>query len=371
MTNHINIQPVSSNDAVSGLAGGIANGIVSGIANGNFAEMEIMPLRFGTLTIKFPFIQAALSGYSDLPMRMISRRFGAEFTISEVLLDQFVVTVSNRKSRLYFAGEEEHPCGVQLMGNEPNLMCRAVERLIDAGFDLVDLNFACPVKKVLSRGRGGWLLNEPDIAIKIIEQISRVISGAVPLTIKLRKGFDDTQLSRNNFFKILDNAVDLGVQGVTVHGRTVKQRYEGTSDWNFIRSVKEYLVEGGNSKLAVVGSGDIFDAETALLRLRESCVDGIALARGAIGNPWIFRNIKSLVCGQGKLKPPNLQEQKDVLKIHFDLTVNLYGESKAPTTMRAFAVHYCKLHPEMAEVRADFVRVKNVNDWNKVLEKWY
>ncbi|MDR0391810.1 MAG: tRNA-dihydrouridine synthase family protein, partial [Planctomycetaceae bacterium] len=321
--------------------------------------------------VNFPVIQAALSGYSDLPMRTISRRFGAEFTISEVLLDQFVVSVSRRKSRLYFVGESEHPCGAQLMGNEPDQMCRAVERLIESGFDLIDLNFACPVKKVLSRGRGGWLLCEPEVAINIVEQISRVINGVVPLTIKLRKGFDETLRSRDNFFKILDESINFGVCGVVVHGRTVKQRYEGQSDWDFVRVVKEHLIKCGNSKVAVIGSGDLFDAEVAIRRLVESGVDGLALARGVIGNPWLFRDIKSLMFGGVLPRPPELSEQREVLREHFDLAIDLYGESRAPTTMRAFAVYYSKLHPNMSAVRADFVRVKTKDDWNRVLEKWY
>jgi nifR3 family TIM-barrel protein len=304
-------------------------------------------------------------------MRIIARRFGAEFTINEVLLDQFVVSVSRRKARFYFAGDNERPCGAQLMGNDLSLMCRAVERLIGVGFDLIDLNFACPVKKVLSRGRGGWLLREPEIAVEMIGQVNRVIAGAVPLTIKLRKGFDETQQSRTNFFTILDNAVDLGVCGITVHGRTVRQRYEGVSDWDFVREVKEHLVKGGNSKVAVIGSGDLFDAETALRRLVESGVDGLALARGAIGNPWLFRDIKSLMSGNKLPNPPNLDEQKDVLRTHFEMVVKLYGETRAPTSMRAFAVHYSKLHPKKLEVRADFVKVKTVKEWNDVLEKWY
>ncbi|MDR2643217.1 MAG: tRNA-dihydrouridine synthase family protein [Planctomycetaceae bacterium] len=335
----------------------------------NFAD--ISPLRLGSLEIKFPVIQAALSGYSDLPMRIIARRFGAEFTISEVLLDQFVVEISRRKSRLYFAGKEEHPCGAQIMGNDPELMCRAVERLIAVDFNLIDLNFACPVKKVLSRGRGGWLLKEPEVAVGLIRQISRVINGTVPLTIKLRKGFDESPQSRDYFYEILDNAVNFGVCGFTVHGRTVKQRYEGQCDWDFIREVKEHLVKSGNSKVAVIGSGDLFDAGTALGRLIESGVDGLALARGAIGNPWLFRNIKSLMSGNTLPVPPDLAEQKAVLRDHFDLAVNLYGEFRAPTTMRAFAVYYSKLHPNMPAVRADFVRVKTVKDWYCVLEKWY
>ncbi|MDR2762291.1 MAG: tRNA-dihydrouridine synthase family protein [Planctomycetaceae bacterium] len=334
-------------------------------------SIDISPLRLGSLTINFPAIQAALSGYSDLPMRMISRKFGAEFTISEVLLDQFIVSVSRRKSRFYFVGEGERPCGAQIMGNDPEVMCRAVGRLIEVGFDLIDLNFACPVKKVLSRGRGGWLLSEPEVAIGIIERVSRAIGGVIPLTIKLRKGFDETSRSRENFFKILDAAVNLGVCGVTVHGRTVKQRYEGESDWVFVREVKEYLLGRGDSGVAVIGSGDLFDAETAVFRLRNSGVDGVALARGAIGNPWIFRNIKSILEGRELPNPPTIEEQKEILNLHFELAENLYGESRAATNMRAFAVYYSKLHPNMPQVRADFIKVKNSTDWNNVLKKWY
>jgi nifR3 family TIM-barrel protein len=332
---------------------------------------DISPLRLGLLEVRFPVIQAALSGYSDFPMRMISRRFGAEFTLSEVLLDQFVVSVSRRRSRLYFANECDSPCGVQLMGNDSDQMSYAVGRLLESGFDLIDLNFACPVKKVLSRGRGGWLFQEPEIAVKIISRVSRVINGVVPLTLKLRRGFDETEQSRNNFFDILDRAVDFGISGVTVHGRTVRQRYEGQSDWDFVREVKEHFVKNGNSKIAVIGSGDLFDAETAISRLRATGVDGLALARGVIGNPWLFRDIRFLMSGKVLPQPPELAEQKDVLREHFDLALNLYGESRAPTTMRAFAVYYSKLHPDMPDVRADFVRVKTVNDWNQTLEKWY
>ncbi|MDR1483802.1 MAG: tRNA-dihydrouridine synthase family protein [Planctomycetaceae bacterium] len=331
----------------------------------------VSPLRLGSLVVGFPVIQAALSGYSDPPMRMLARRFGAEFTMSEVLLDQFVVSVSRRKSRLYFADKNEHPCGAQIMGGESDLICRAVERLLESGFDLIDLNFACPVKKVLSRQRGGWLLNNPDNATKIIEQVSRLLNGKIPLTIKLRKGYDNTTQSRNHFFNILNNAANHGICGITLHGRTVQQQYTGQNDWDFVREVKEYLVQSGNSQVAVIGSGDLFDAETVLRRFRDSGVDGLALARGAIGNPWLFRDVKSLMLAGTLPNPPDLSEQKTVLREHFELASELYGESRAPTTMRAFAVYYSKLHPNMTNVRADFVRVKNAKDWDNVLEKWY
>ncbi len=276
---------------------------------------SLSPLRFGPLSIRFPVIQAALSGYSDAPMRAVARQFGAEFTLCEVMLDLFVVAVSKRKSRLYFAQSDEHPCGAQIMGSEPEQFVRAARRLVDEGFDLIDLNFACPVRKVLGRGRGGFLMSDPKTALEIVGRVRDALPERVPLTVKLRKGFDDTPESRDRFFRILDGSVQLGVCGFTIHGRTVKQRYEGESDWNFIAEAKRHLVRQGRSDIAVVGSGDLFTAEICAKRLQESGVDGLALARGVIGNPWLFRAVKNLLQEGRPTVPPTLAEQKAVIAL--------------------------------------------------------
>ncbi len=328
-------------------------------------------LRFGPLTIDFPVIQAALSGYSDGPMRTIARRFGVEFTLCEVMLDQFVVAVSKRKSRLYFTGTDEHPCGAQLMGCEPDQFVRAADRLVGEGFDLIDVNFACPVRKVLGRGRGGYMMSDPDIAKAILNRLRRELPPEIPLTVKLRKGFDDSPESRDRFFRILDDAVQAGVCGVTLHGRTVRQRYEGVSDWDFVAEVKRYLVQRGHTDIALVGSGDLFTAEICKQRMIESGVDGLALARGVIGNPWLFREVAALLRDLEKPAPPTLAEQAEVLAEHFRLSVELYGESRAATTMRAFGVKYAQLHPEVFVVRQAFVRVKTAADWKRVLDEFY
>jgi nifR3 family TIM-barrel protein len=328
-------------------------------------------LRLGTMEIRTPVIQAALSGYSDAPMRKIARKFGCEFALCEVMLDQFVVAVSKRKSRLYFAESDEHPIGAQLMGSEPTQFVRAAQRLVDEGFDLIDLNFACPVKKVLGRHRGGYLMSDPKSALDIVAAVRQNIPENVPLTLKLRKGFDDSPESRKRFFEILDGAADRGICGVTVHGRTVRQRYEGESDWDFIREVKEHLLTKNRPDIAVIGSGDLFTAEICMQRLSESGINGLALARGVIGNPWLFREVSALLHRQPKPNPPSLKEQREVLAEHFRLSVELYGESRAATAMRAFGVKYCLLHPSFEQVRQDFVRVKTAADWENVLEKWY
>ncbi len=331
------------------------------------------PLQLGPLSIPFPVIQAALSGYSDAPMRKIARKFGAGFTLCEVLLDQFVIAVSKgNKAKLYIRVEqEEHPCGAQLMGSEPEMFVAAAQKLVERGFDLIDLNFACPVKKVLGRLRGGYLMSDPAKALEIVARVRESLPERIPLTIKLRKGFDDSPESERKFYEILDGAVGLGIAGATVHGRTVRQRYEGKSDWEFIRNVKSHLRAIGRSDVAVIGSGDLFSPTDCLARLRESGIDGLALARGVIGNPWLFRDVRAALEGKPIPPPPSLSEQRAVIEEHYQLVEELYGAKRGGTTMRGFGVRYAQLHPEVDQVRAAFVRTKTRDQWLAVLDQWY
>ena len=324
--------------------------------------------RFDNLQLHFPVIQAALSGYSDAPMRQISRECGAEFTLCEVFLDQFVVHVSQgKKSRFYLAMDSsDHPTGAQLMGSEPEMFVLAAKRLVEFGFDLIDLNFACPVKKVLGRCRGGYLMTNPSMSMGIVERVRESIPANIPLTIKLRKGFDDSPQSEDRFFEILDGAFARGVAAATVHGRTVLQRYDGLSDWNFIGRVKRHAGDR-----VILGSGDLFDAETVVRRMKETGVDGVALARGAIGNPWLFCQVHAALAGNPIPPPPTLAEQYDVILRHYNLSETLYGAHRSASDMRKFGVYYAKLHPNETAVRDAFVRAKNRDDWLAVLQTWY
>ena len=184
---------------------------------------SFLPLQIGPLRIDFPVIQAALSGYSDWPMRVIARRLGTTYTICEVMLDQFILNVSkgNKARRFLRVTDEEHPCGVQLMGTIPEQFPPAAVKLIEAGFDALDINFACPVKKVLGRCRGGFLLSRPEIALEIVARVRDVLPVSIPLTVKMRRRMDDSQQSRDNFFAIFEGAYRLGAAAITVHGRTV------------------------------------------------------------------------------------------------------------------------------------------------------
>jgi nifR3 family TIM-barrel protein len=325
-------------------------------------------LSLGPVHLKFPVLQAPLSGYSDPPMRRVARRLGAEFTFAEVMLDRFVVEVSGGKKahRYVDLHDREHPCGGQLMGSDAREMVPAARKLVEWGFDVIDLNFACPVKKVIGKKRGGDLLRRPKKALEIVERLRDALPDSVPLTVKLRRGFDDSPESRNRFWEILTGAYECGVAAVTLHGRTVLQRYTGRSDWGFVRRVKEEIGDR-----VLLGSGDLLTAPDCVKRLHESGVDGVSVARGAIGNPWIFAQIRALLRGESLPEPPSVREQGEVLGEHFHLSLECYGAQRACRVMRKFALRYARLHPLEEEVSHAFLGSDSPEKWLAVLDRFY
>ncbi len=325
------------------------------------------PFHIDNVAIDFPVVQAALSGYSDWPMRVIARRLGAGYTLGEVLLDKFIVQVSqgSKAKRYIRTTNEEHPVGAQLMGADPEDFPPAALKLAEAGFDVIDLNFGCPVKKVLGRCRGGFLLSTPPAALEIVGRVRDALPPHVPLTLKMRRGLDDSQESRDNFFTIFDGAFRLGVAAITVHGRTVRQRYDGPSRWAFVREAKQHA----GSRI-VLGSGDLFTAEDCLNMLIQTGVDGVTAARGAIGNPWIFRQARALAAGL-PVGQPSLAEQRDVMLEHYRLAEATYGYNRTCAHMRKFGILGARMHLEARAVRDDFVGVKTRDQWHAVVEKWY
>jgi tRNA-dihydrouridine synthase B len=331
-------------------------------------DQKLRPLRIGNVEIGFPVVQAALSGYSDWPMRVIARRLGAPYTICEVMLDEFLVNLKERKRTSHFLhiSPEEHPVGGQLMGAEPEQFAAGAMKLVAAGFDIIDINFGCPVKKVLGRCRGGFHLGQPDVALEIVRRTRESVPDEIPVTVKMRRGIDDSVQSEDDFFRILDGAFEIGVAAVTVHGRTVQQRYVGPSRWEFLKKIKQHL---GNRIL--LGSGDLFTAQDCLNMMQETGVDGVTVARGAIGNPWIFGQVRALAEGRPLPDPPSLFEQRDVLSEHYRLAEELYGEKRVGQLMRKFGIKYSILHPQHEEVRAAFVKVKHRLEWEQVLSRFY
>ncbi|MEZ6096611.1 MAG: tRNA-dihydrouridine synthase [Pirellulaceae bacterium] len=340
----------------------------SEIVSNRNTNYQIRPLKIGQVEIGFPVVQAALSGYSDWPMRVLAKRHGADYTLCEVMLDQFLVQMKDRKRTSHFLhiSDEEHPVGGQLMGAEPEQFAAGAVKLVEAGFDIIDINFGCPVKKVLGRCRGGYHLSQPEIALDIVRKTRDAVPSEIPVTVKMRRGIDDTSESRDRFFKILDGAFAIGVDAITVHGRTVEQRYVGPSRWEFLKEVKQHV-----GTRIILGSGDLFTATDCLEMMRQTGIDGVTAARGAIGNPWIFQQARVLAETGAILPPPSLQEQADVIREHYSLAETLYGTERVGPIMRKFGIKYAASHPDFEAVRAAFSKVHSRNEWESVLAQFY
>jgi tRNA-dihydrouridine synthase B len=302
-------------------------------------------------------------------MRMIARRMGAAYTLAEVMLEQFVRQQKSGRQRTAHhlrVTRDEHPVGGQLMGADPQQFGPAALVLVAAGFDVIDINFGCPVRSAIGGCRGGYHLSQPDTALQIISRVRDAVPAHIPVTVKLRRGIDESLQSRDRFFEILDGAFARGVAAITVHARTVEQKYRGPSRWEFLREVKSYC-----GRRTVIGSGDLFSAGDCLRMLQQTGVDGVSIARGAIGNPWIFRQCGALLRGLPLPLPPTVREQKEVLGEHFALARECYGAQACVRQMKKFGIKYARLHPDLAQVRDAFVHVRSPDEWQAVLERWY
>ena len=322
-------------------------------------------LNLGSLKISLPAVQAALSGFSDRPMRMVSRRFGADFTMAEVALDDHVVLKGKLRDRVFAIGADDHPIGGQLLGSRPEQLAEAANDLVEGGYDLVDINFGCPVKKVLGRCRGGYLLSEPVNALAIVKAVISSVSGRRPVTLKMRRGFDDSVESERAFFSILDGAFASGVASVTVHGRTVEQRYIGPSNWDFLARVKRHV-----GSCTILGSGDLFTAEGVHRMMSETGVNGASVARGAIGNPFIFRECRALFEDR-QISPPSMAEQRDAVEFQMAESLAHYDHGYAGRIFRKFGISYADLHPMRTAVRQAFIDARTTEDVLGVLATWY
>lgn len=323
-------------------------------------------LAIGYVQLSHPFVQAALSGYSDLPMRRVARRCGASYALNEVILDKLVLQRGKKRRIVLDVPEDDHPVGGQLMGSDPEVFAPAAAAMAQAGYDVIDINFGCPVSKVLGRCRGGYMLSQPKQAIEIVRRVVREVGRTHPVTVKMRRGMDDSVESERSFFAILDGALDAGISGVTVHGRTVRQKYVGPSNWDFLTRVRRHT-----DGLTLLGSGDLFDATACLRMLSETGVDGVTIARGCIGNPWIFAECLALSRGEPLPAPPSVVEQGRVIADHFNETVQAVGALMAGKVMRKFGIKYSELHPGGLAVRNAFIAAETTDDFRGVLDTWY
>ena len=325
-------------------------------------------MRIGPINLSAPFCQAGLAGYSDRAMRLVARRHGCPYAVTEALLDVILLSggVGLRKS-IDIDGDD-HPVAGQVMGSEPDTMARAARLLAGAGYDVVDLNFACPVKKIKNKARGGHMLRDVPRALDVLRAARDAVPPGVPMSISLRRGFDDTAASREQFYEIVDAAFANGYAAVRVHARTVEQKYLGSAQWSALAEVKRRYPDR-----TILGSGDVFTAEDAVRMLRTTGVDVVWIARGAIGNPWIFAHAAAILGGTdpASIPPPTVDEQREALAEHFSIAMQIHGEQLAGRRMRKMGIKYSRFHPQAALVKSGFIAVHSLRDWNAVLDKWY
>ncbi len=339
-----------------------------------------------------PFFQAGLAGYSDAAMRIIARRHGCPFCVTEALLDRTLLGGGRGFAKADLGelednipgGIEDQPLSGQIMGSDPREMADAAVKMIEqpkrsarrlrAGddpdatalsFATIDVNLACPVKKIKAKARGGHWLREPDGAIEILEAVRRALPDDVLTTVKLRRGSDDSAEAERNFFRIYDAVYDLGYSWATVHGRTVEQKYIGPSRWTFLRD----LVQRTPQRI-VFGSGDVWEVNDIFRMLEYTGVSAVSVARGCIGNPWVFRQARQMMLGLPPA-PPTVEEQRAVLLEHFELSMAVNGENRASQLMRKFAIRFAAHHPAGDEVRRRFIAVRGIGDWRAVLDEHY
>lgn len=323
-----------------------------------------MPLRIGKIDVDFPVALGALAGYSDLPYRLVCRSLGAPYCVTEAMLDRQVLLEGKLRKRLIRLDPADHPVAGQIMGTEPERMAEAARSLIGMGFDVVDLNFACPVRKVVSHKRGGALMNDPDRALAIARAVVEAGPGR-PVTIKLRRSFRDADKTHESFWKIARGAFEAGVAAIAVHARSVEQKYTGRADWGFLATLKREFPDR-----TILGSGDVMSPADALRMIAETGVDGVLAARGAIGNPWFFEQARDLAAGRPPRKP-GLDEQREVIYRHFRLACEAYDPRRGLKILRHFSLQYAKMHPRRTDLRNALVVVRTEDEWRAVIDSFY
>jgi tRNA-dihydrouridine synthase len=251
------------------------------------------------------------------------------------------------------------------MGTDPAEMARGASILAEMGYDVIDVNLACPVKKVCRRNRGGHFLTSPDDAIAVLRAVRNAVPDSIPTTVKLRRAFDDSRAMAANFERIFKAAYDLGYAWATVHCRTVEQRYNGPGERSFLADLV-----GRYPDRLIFGSGDVWTVDDIFLMLAETGVHAVSVARGCIGNPWIFRQARQMMAGEAPAAP-TLDEQRAVLLDHLDLSRRLHGDRAASRMMRKFGIKFSAHHPRAGEVKAAFIECDSLDEWHHVIDGWY
>lgn len=317
-----------------------------------------MKLRIGNTVLENNVILAPMAGVTDLPFRVLCREQGAGCVVTEMVSAKAILYNNKNTRELLQIDPAERPAAVQLFGSEPDIMAEIAARLEEGPYDYIDVNMGCPVPKIVNNGEGSALMKNPERAKEVMTAMVKAVKK--PVTVKFRKGFNDLSVNAVEFAKMAESC---GVAAVAVHGRTREQYYSGKADWDIIRQVKEAV------RIPVIGNGDIFTPEAAGRMLKETGCDGIMVARGAKGNPWLFGRINHYLDTGEVLPGPSMAEIKAMILRHGRMLVQFKGEGVAMREMRGHMAWYTKGMPHSATLRNEINQVETLEGFVELLDR--
>lgn len=318
-----------------------------------------MKLQIGNVKLQNNVVLAPMAGVTDLPFRLLCREQGVGLLCMEMVSAKAIYYNNKNTEDLMRIEPEENPVSLQLFGSDPYIMSEMAKRIEERPFDILDINMGCPVPKVVNNGEGSALMKNPKLVGEIVSAVAKAIQK--PLTVKIRKGFDDDNVNAVEIAKIIEES---GAAAVAVHGRTRQQFYSGEADWEIIRQVKEAV------QIPVIGNGDVSSPESAKKLVDQTGCDGIMVGRAAQGNPWIFRQITHYLDTGELLDKPTLSEVKEMIVRHAQLQLRYKGEYTAIREMRKHVAWYTAGFPHSAKLRGAVNEMETMEQLLALVESW-
>ncbi|HBG4427846.1 TPA: tRNA dihydrouridine synthase DusB [Clostridioides difficile] len=312
-------------------------------------------MKIGNLELKNKVFLSPMAGVTDLPFRLICKEQGCGLLYTEMINGKALCYDDENTKKMLKIEEEEHPVAVQIFGSEPEFMGRAAEIMNDYSNEILDINMGCPAPKVVKNGDGSALMKNPKLAEEVLRAV--VKNSKKPVTLKIRKGWDDNSVNAVEIAKI---AEDCGISALAIHGRTREQFYTGKADWDIIAEIKK------NLSIPVIGNGDVFTIEDSINMLDKTGCDAIMIGRGAQGNPWIFKRINHYMNTGEILPEPTLNEKISTAIKHLKLAVEEHGEYVAVREMRKHIAWYLKGLRNSAKLRDE---INKIEDYQEVVSK--
>ncbi len=313
-------------------------------------------MNIGDVKLENPYILAPMAGVTDLPFRLLCKEQGAGLLCMEMISAKALQYKNKNTKALLSIHPKEYPVSLQLFGSDADIISRMAQEIEELPFQILDINMGCPVPKVVKNGEGSALMNRPELVCEIVSKTVKAIKK--PVTVKIRKGFDETSVNAPEIAKIIEQA---GAAAIAVHGRTREQYYSGKADWDIIRQVKEAV------SIPVIGNGDVFSGESALRMRRETGCDGVMIARGAQGNPWIFSELLEYERTGRMPKRPTPEEIRDMMLRHARMQIEFKGDYLGIREMRKHVAWYTKGLKGSARLRDEINKTESYEELSKLL----